>query len=149
MSSERYRSLVAVYAMVINEQNELLLLRRANTGYRDGYYDMPAGHLEDGESLRQAVLRELKEETGLEANEADVEFIELLHRFSTDRVYLDVFFRIRAWTGDARIQEPEKCDHLQWCPVDALPEMIVPHQQQVLDDLKTGTNYRELLEKPL
>ena len=37
MEKEHYRSLVAVYAMIVNEANEILLLRRANTGYRDGY----------------------------------------------------------------------------------------------------------------
>lgn len=42
METEHYRSLVAVYAMVLNDQGEILLLRRVNTGYRDGFYDMPA-----------------------------------------------------------------------------------------------------------
>ena len=64
---ERYRSLVAVYAMVVNDRKEILLLRRMNTGYRDGFYDMPAGHLEEGETLREGTIRELEEETGLKA----------------------------------------------------------------------------------
>lgn len=146
MEKQRYRSLVAVYAVVMNERNEILLLRRANTGYRDGYYDLPAGHLEEGETLRQATLRELKEETGLEAHEDDLEFLELLHRFSADRVYLDVFFRVQTWVGEAAIKEPEKCDHLGWFSVDALPEMIVPHHRLVIDDRATKAAYREIVE---
>lgn len=145
MEKERYRSLVAVYVVVINDRQEILLLRRANTGYRDGYYDMPAGHLEDSETLRQAALRELKEETGLDASEEDLVFLELLHRFAGERVYLDVFFRAKQWEGNASIMEPSKCDHLAWFPFESLPK-IVPHQVQVIQDRKTNCSYREIWE---
>lgn len=146
MKKERYRSLVAVYAMVINSQGEILLLRRLNTGYRDGFYDMPAGHLEEGETLRQAALRELREETGLVALEDDLEFVELLHRVSNDRVYLDVFFQVKKWKGDAAIMEPLKCDHLAWFSLKTLPQDIVPHQYQVLQDRDEHRFYREIWE---
>lgn len=145
MQNERYRSLVAVYVKVTNAQDEILLLRRANTGYRDGYYDMPAGHLEAGETLRQAMVRELEEETGLVAQEEDMHFLELLHRISGDRVYLDVFFELKTWQGEPAIMEPEKCDDLGWFPSDKLPN-IVPHQRQVIQDITNGCAYREFIE---
>lgn len=146
MKTERYRSLAAVYAMVMNERDELLLLRRANTGFCDGYYDMPAGHLEEGEMLRHAVVRELEEETGLKVKEEDAEFVELLHRIANEgRVYLDVFFRIKKWTGEAIIREPDKCDDIGWFPIDSLPENLVPHQLEVIRDRATGRTYREIL----
>ena len=148
METERYRSLVAVYVMAINDQEEILLLRRANTGYRYGYYDMPAGHLEVGETLRQAALRELQEETGLVVSEDQLEFMELLHRMSGDRVYLDVFFQAKEWKGEVCLMEPEKCDHLAWFPLGALPENIVPHQQRVLQDRSEQCAYREIWETP-
>ena len=148
MSNERYRSLVAVYVMVVNERQELLVLRRANTSYRDGFYDMPAGHLENGETLSQAAARELAEETGLQVSQGDLEFVELLHRQSSnDLVYIDVFFRAKKWEGDPRIMEPEKCDDLSWFSMDALPENIVPHQRQVLQDQMDGCTYRELFDQ--
>ncbi|OGL63260.1 hypothetical protein A3E97_03910 [Candidatus Uhrbacteria bacterium RIFCSPHIGHO2_12_FULL_47_12] len=146
MQTEHYRSLVAVYVMAVNDREEILLLRRANTGYRDGFYDMPAGHLEEGETLRQAALRELKEETGLVVSEDQLEFMELLHRMSGDRVYLDVFFEVKQWNGEACIMEPEKCDHLAWFPLGSLPENIVPHQHQVLQDRSEQCAYREIWE---
>ncbi len=147
MQNERYRSLVAVYVMVINDREEILLLRRANTGYRNGYYDMPAGHLEENETLRQASLRELKEETGLMASEDHLEFVEILHRMSFDRVYIDIFFRVKQWEGEAVIMEPSKCDHLAWFPLAILPKNIVPHQQQVIQDRAEHCFYREIWEK--
>ncbi len=146
MDTEHYRSLVAVYVMAINDREEILLLRRVNTGYRDGFYDMPAGHLEEGETLRQAALRELKEETGLVVSEDDLEFVELLHRMSRDRVYLDIFFVAKQWQGEAQIMEPSKCDHLAWFPLTHLPKDIVPHQRQVLQDRADRRAYREIWE---
>ena len=147
MQTEHYRSLVAVYVMAVNDRQEILLLRRTNTGYRDGFYDMPAGHLEEGETLRQAALRELKEETGLNTSEDKLEFVELLHRMSGNRVYLDVFFRVKQWEGEAAIMEPEKCDQLAWFPLKSLPKKIVPHQLQVLQDIGEHCSYREIWER--
>jgi mutator protein MutT len=142
---EKYRSLAAVYVMMQNPNGEILLLRRANTGYRDGYYDMPAGHLEADESLKQAAVREVKEETGVDVEQEDLEFIELLHRRSTDnRDYLDVFFRVTKWVGEPRIMEKEKCDDLVWASMESLPDMIVPHQRMVLEDLDTGRKFLEM-----
>ncbi len=147
MKKEHYRSLVAVYSMVINDRQEILLIRRANTGYRDGYYDMPAGHLEEGETLRQTALRELKEETGLIASEDHLELVEFLHRMSSDRAYLDIFFRVTQWNGEPVIMEPSKCDDIGWFPLGTLPQNIVPHQQQVIQDMTQQCSYREIWEK--
>jgi ADP-ribose pyrophosphatase len=144
-ASEKYRSLAAVYVLMVNAGGKALFLRRCNTGYRDGYYDMPAGHLEANESLKASAIREVKEETGVDIKAEDLEFIELLHRRSMDdRDYLDVFFRVTKWVGEPRIMEPEKCDDLIWADLDALPDMIVPHQRAVLDDLDRGQKFLEI-----
>lgn len=145
MNDEKYRSLVAAYVMMVNDKNELLLARRINTGYRDGFYDMPAGHLEDGETLTEAAARELLEETGVKASVEDFEFVEVLHRKSTEnRVYIDFFFRVKRWEGEPSIQETDKCDHMAWFPMDALPENIVPHQKYILTDRAESRVYREV-----
>jgi 8-oxo-dGTP pyrophosphatase MutT (NUDIX family) len=45
--------------IVVNEQNEVLLI------YRRGKWDLPKGKLDDGETIEECALREVKEETGL------------------------------------------------------------------------------------
>ena len=44
----------------------VLLSRRYQTGWHDGEYSVPAGHVEAGETVTQAALREAREEVGLE-----------------------------------------------------------------------------------
>ncbi|MCK9360914.1 NUDIX domain-containing protein [Patescibacteria group bacterium] len=144
-ASEKYRSLVAAYAMLFNDKNEVLLARRANTGYSDGFYDVPAGHLEAGETLREACIRELAEEAGVMATVDDLEFVEVLHRNSMDdRVYVDFFFRVKKWDGEPRIMEPGKCDDMAWFSLNNLPDRIVPATTKVLADLGEQVPYNEI-----
>ena len=65
MKHERYKIIPAIFAVLIDEDNRVLLHRRYCTGYMDGYYDFPSGHLEEGETLQDGAVRELKEETGI------------------------------------------------------------------------------------
>lgn len=68
MSDEPARVLrVAAYAVCVDEEGRILLCRLApgSTRERDGWWTLPGGGIEHGEHPRDAVLRELTEETGL------------------------------------------------------------------------------------
>ena len=75
--SERHQVTPAVFVAVINPFNEVLLLRRHNTGYMDDHYDLPSGHLEYGETLREGAARELREETSLEVKPARLDLFNV------------------------------------------------------------------------
>ncbi len=51
----------AVYAL-FEKEGKVALIQRANTGYHDGYYALPAGHIEPEETSPEAVVREAYEE---------------------------------------------------------------------------------------
>ncbi len=53
-------------AIVFNEQGEILLLKRKENDFMGGIYELPSGNLEGNETIEQGLIREIKEETGLD-----------------------------------------------------------------------------------
>jgi 8-oxo-dGTP diphosphatase len=122
--SERFMTRQAVFVVIRNDKNEILLQQRSGTGYLDGYWDLPSGHAEFGESLRDSAIRETKEEVGVEAAPEDLRLIHI-EQFFVDHNYVNYTFEATTWSGEPKICEPEKCSAIGWFAVDALPEKCV------------------------
>lgn len=144
MAKERFKVIPAVY-LILEKNGEILLGRRANTGYMDGSYSLPAGHHDGNETLREAMAREAREEVGITIHPDDMEFVYLLHRpYAADGDRVDAYFLVRKWEGDPVNLEPEKCDDLQWFKKDALPETVIPKIKMVIEAVEKGETYGEV-----
>ena len=139
--SERFRAKVAVHVFLVRE-GSVLLLRRANTGYEDGNYSVPAGHLDGDESATSAAAREALEETGVVIDTATLRFVGLMHRKSNDE-RIDFFFESTAWSGVVANTEPEKCEELAWYPFDNLPPNVVPYVRRAIENYRAGIVFEE------
>lgn len=122
--------------------DQLLLLRRFNTGFRDGEYSVPAGHLDGGETVMQAAIREAKEETGVNLEETDLTFSTVMHRIEDDE-RVDFFVLPHKWQGEPFNAEPDKCDDLRWVDVHQLPANTVPYVRQALGNHRAGIPFDE------
>lgn len=122
--SVRHMTRQAVFVVIRNEQGEILLQQRANTGCLDGYWDLPSGHIEYGESLRDAAARETKEEVDVDVSPDDLTLIHI-EQFYVEKDYVNYTFEAKKWGGEPKIREPEKCSAIGWFAVDALPEKCV------------------------
>lgn len=122
---------------------EVLLQLRQNTGYKDGHWAAAAaGHLERGETAYDAARREAAEEIGV--TEVDLRFEFTMQRTQHDLPIderVDFFFTAPSWSGEPRIMEPRKCAELRWCPLDDLPDPVVPHEASALASLGKGEAY--------
>eukprot|EP00293_Proteomonas_sulcata_P017467 CAMPEP_0184289722 /NCGR_PEP_ID=MMETSP1049-20130417/2097_1 /TAXON_ID=77928 /ORGANISM="Proteomonas sulcata, Strain CCMP704" /LENGTH=98 /DNA_ID=CAMNT_0026596609 /DNA_START=329 /DNA_END=622 /DNA_ORIENTATION=- len=96
--------------------------RRANTGFRDGSYTLPAGHLNAKEALPVAIAREAMEECGILVKPENVKLLSIIHRPNKSREYMDFFCSVDNWEGEVTNMEPDKCDDLSWFPMDSLPD---------------------------
>src|SRR5512136_1192545 len=74
---------VTVHLLFFRDE-QILLLRRFNTGYADGQYSVPAGHLDGGETVMAAAAREAEEETGLRLEASDLVFSSVIHRMEEE-----------------------------------------------------------------
>ena len=118
--SDRELFRAAAFVIIRDEAGRVLLQRRANTGYLDGHYDFPSGHVDAGESFLEAVVRELNEETGLRVAADDL-VLKHINQNYTDFPYINAVFEARSWAGDPKITEPDKCDDMRFFSLEALP----------------------------
>ena len=133
---------VTVHLLFFRE-DQVLLLRRFNTGYADGHYSVPAGHLDGGETVIAAAAREGFEETGVRIEAGDVDFSSVVHRRDGDE-RVDFFVHIRNWQGDPVNTEPDKCDELRWVKVDALPDNVIPYVRKAIENHRSGIKFLEV-----
>ena len=141
----RNRAVPAVY-LIVEREEKLLIARRCNTGYEDGNYQVPAGHVDPGELPKEAMVREAKEEIGITIRPTDLELVHTSYRPPHDETgnRVDLFFRAHRWSGEITNAESHKCDDLRWVRYDALPANMTPHVRQAIDCIQQGIIYSEL-----
>jgi 8-oxo-dGTP diphosphatase len=123
-------------------EHQILLLRRNLTGYMDGHYSVPAGHLDGEETVRMAGVREAREEIGVRIDPGDMVFAGVLHRHEDDE-RVDFFIQVRNWSGEPVNAEPGKCDELRWVDLDSLPENTIPYVRRAIENYRAGIPFEE------
>jgi 8-oxo-dGTP diphosphatase len=121
--AERFMTRQAVFVIVYNDKNEVLLQQR-DKEYLRGYWDFPSGHVECGEELQVAAIRELAEETGVMGNSEDLRLVHI-DQYFIEVDYVNYVFELRSWQGKPHILEPEKCSAMDWFSIDDLPKKCV------------------------
>lgn len=139
---ERFKTISSSYLLLIIN-HKILLSRRFRTGYEDGKYSLPAGHVEEGETLREAAAREIKEEIGLKIKPQNFELVHVMHRKHTD-IRVDFFFTADKWDGEPVNMEPNKCDDLRWFLLTKLPENTIPYIRKAIVNYQKKIFYSEL-----
>lgn len=147
--ADRFRVPVAVMPLITRghgAHRELLLHRRQNTGYADGLWDCAgSGHVDEGEPMTMAVVREAQEEVGLSVLPGDVRFATMAHaRDPQDgTVYIDAYFWVESFVGEARICEPHKSAELAWFALDTLPDDLIAKRRRSIDNALGGVPFSQ------
>ena len=138
---DRFEIVAVVHTLVwdLTGQN-LLLLERANTGLMDGRHTLPGGHLQPEESLRDAAIREVREEVNLEIEQLTPCCV-LPYNGGVNFV-----FSSAKWRGLVRNAEPNHCAGVGWFRRNELPETVVSWLPKALELLATGGWFHDFSE---
>lgn len=142
--TERKLFRAAVY-MLVKKEGKFLALRRFNTGYRDGEYTFPAGHVDDGESAIHAAVRELKEEVNLEAQEEDTKLVHVMQHKEGNHEYFDFYFEITKWNSEPKICEEDKMDDLRFIDPLELSKLAIPGVKKALEEIEKQNTFSNLI----
>jgi mutator protein MutT len=126
----------AARAVIFNQQGQLLLVRRSD----NGEWVMPAGSIELGESIYDCLIREVREEAGLEVLSArpialyTAPRYHFTNTFGNEHQMFTVVFLVEEWTGEIQKETDETVD-ARFFDLDDLPP-IPPLFQETLEDVK-------------
>ena len=123
--------------ILFNDKGEVLLEERSD----DGYFDFPGGGVDLSESMEEAAYRELKEETGLTAEELRLFKVYsgeiTYYKYANgDEIYgVDSVYLCHKYSGEL-IPQVEEVKRLQFYPLDKLPNKMSIRNKRIIKDLK-------------
>lgn len=135
--------------MVLRDNKVLLGKRHQDPGKADselhgeGTWTMPGGKLHFGESFEQAAVRELKEETGLDANESSLKLISVANDAVADAQFVTIGFLCDTLSGEPMVMEPDEITEWQWFDIKNLPEPLFFPSRKVLENYLAGEVYQK------
>lgn len=113
------------------KNDSVLMIRRHGTGFCDNLYSVPAGHVNQFESILGAAIREAQEEVSLIILPADLRVVGTMYRHSTE-ARIDFFLEVDRWTGVPVNNEAHKCSEIGWFPSSQLPDETIPYVRRAL-----------------
>lgn len=137
---------VGVGILILKDGKVLWSKRKGSFGA--GLWGGVGGHVEHGETLEHAILRELAEECGIKVKNLRVLCVSdfLTH---SPKHYVDVGFTAEWESGEPQILEPEKCDGWEWRDLNDIPDRIFAPMAGYIEAYKTGKDYFTYPASPL
>ena len=142
MAAQRYASIVDVH-VILRRGGRVLLLRRAGETYASGQLCLPSGHMEQGESIVQAAVRETYEETSIALDPAALCHVLSIHQRNpgTSHARIGFVFTPRTWDGEPVNAEPHKHSELIWADPARLPPDVVGYAAAVITAVERGLTF--------
>jgi len=120
---------VGVHGVIANRGRIMMLKRAERMPYRPGSWDLPGGHLALGESFEQCLLREIKEETGLDVA---IERLLGLHK-AVREPYLQALYSCRLTVYQQVRLRPDEHVEARWVTLEEMAGMeMIPYLERVL-----------------
>jgi len=136
MSDLKEKRPKACVGVMIWKDNKILLGKRKGR-HGTGEYSCPGGHIEFGESFEESVIKETKEEAGIEIK--NIKFLSVANIFKHENRQ-DVLVNFSAYweSGIERTDPDERIGEWGWYSLDSLPSPLFHPTEVLIDSYKTG-----------
>jgi 8-oxo-dGTP diphosphatase len=125
---------VGVGAIIVDSDGRLFLARRGPKAKNErGLWEFPGGSVEFGETLAEALGREMREEFGIEIAVGGL--LDVVDHIlpAEGQHWISPTFLCTIRTGEPTILEPEKCSEIAWFNPDAPPADLTQITRENLD----------------
>jgi 8-oxo-dGTP diphosphatase len=139
---DRFASVIDAH-VILRRAGRVLLLRRAGDVYASGQLCLPSGHMEQGESICQAAVRETLEETGIILDHAALPHVLSIHQRNPGTADTRIGFAFTAseWDGEPVNAEPHKHSELMWADPAVLPADTAEYTAAVITAVEHGVTF--------
>ncbi len=147
--TEYYKTPSSVIVLLLKKdggETYVLCQKRKNTGFADGLWDFScSGKVEEGETMREAAVREAGEELGITINPDNLRFAALGHKRDKGcgLTFYKAYFTLTVYEGEPSICESEKCAELKWFALSDLPSDIMEEDKVAAATFLRGEHYFE------
>ncbi len=140
--SNRFKCPVAVFVLLFDSDKKLIMQYRENCTFAD-HYSLIGGHIDGGESLVSAIIREAKEEVGVDIDENNLKLATICHNNEGGKEYLQFYFVCDSWNGNLENKEPERCCHIKSFDINNLPENTVSYIKKAIYNINNNIPFYE------
>jgi 8-oxo-dGTP diphosphatase len=146
--NRHFQLIVDVHLLLLSD-GDLLLGRRANTGYGDGAYEPPSGRLAERETLVEAAVRVAAAQVGIEIDLAQVSLAHVLHDVS-GQGRMAFFLTADGWVGEAGAVPPnpgppnpgpQSYSDFGWFPLTELPANMIDRARVAVRNFAAGARF--------
>jgi mutator protein MutT len=132
---------VGVGAIIVDDDGRVFLAKRGPKAKNErGLWEFPGGSVEFGETLRDALAREIREEYGVTIEVGDLLTVTDHILPEENQHWVSPSYICRVIEGEPAILEPEKCSAIGWFALDEIPDALTKVTQH---DLVLYREYRQ------
>jgi len=138
---------VGVGALLLKKGRVLLGKRNPNPEKADselhgeGTWTLPGGSMEFGEDFRDAVYREVLEETGIKVNKDKIKLVSVTNDLAEDAHFVTLGFLCEEFDGEPEVRE-EDIIEWRWFSLNDLPSPLFPPSEKLIKNYLEGTIWK-------
>lgn len=109
--------------IILDQTRKQVLLGKRISDHKSGFYGLPAGSINERESIVDCAKRELFEEVGLKTNE--LKYVGVIREYDSNGSFIHFAFLCDKYNGKIILKEPNKCEKWEFFTLDKLPKNIL------------------------